>query len=165
MLHLRRLYDTHLIALMPSFYILASLAFFSWLEILSFTIVRRFGCFFCLCLIFEKEFKLNFELFSRCTLSGMPPMDSEFKLPYSDVVGLDPSLDEMRKVVCIEKLRPNIPNHWTSDPLLTEMSKVLQECWYEAASSRLTALRIKKNLSTLNKTVNPVQKSTLLQKS
>jgi hypothetical protein len=92
-------------------------------------------------------------------------MDSEFKLPYSDVVGLDPSIDEMRKVVCIEKLRPNLPNHWTSDPLLTEMSKVLQECWYEAASSRLTALRIKKNLSTLNKTVNPVQKSTLLQKS
>ena len=113
----------------------------------------------------QSTYKFRISFSNRCTLSGMPPMDSEFKLPYSDVVGLDPSLDEMRKVVCIEKLRPNLPNHWTSDPLLTEMSKVLQECWYEAASSRLTALRIKKNLSTLNKTVNPVQKSTLLQKS
>ena len=112
------------------------------------------------CIIFE----LCYVPFQRCTLNGIPTVDSEFRLPYSDVVGLDPSLDEMRKVVCIEKLRPCLPKHWDADPLLTDMSKVLHECWYEVAASRLTALRIKKNLSTLNKTVNPVQRNLLLQK-
>ena len=88
----------------------------------------------------------------------MPPHDSEFKLPYSDAVGLDPSLDEMRKVVCIEKIRPNLPNLWTSDAILREMARLLPECWYESSASRLTALRIKKNLSTLiKKTVDLVQ--------
>lgn len=29
------------------------------------------------------------------------------------------------------------------------MSKLMQECWYHAASARLTALRIKKTLATL----------------
>lgn len=29
------------------------------------------------------------------------------------------------------------------------MSKLMQECWYHTASARLTALRIKKTLSTL----------------
>jgi hypothetical protein len=119
-------------------------------------------------LLIKRDSLFNFidiSKYFRCFPNGVPPLDSEFKLPYSDVVGLDPSIDEMRKVVCVEKLRPNLPNHWSSDPLLREMSKVLQECWYESASSRLTALRIKKNLSTLNKTVNPVQNKNTLLKS
>lgn len=35
--------------------------------------------------------------------------------PYYDCVQPDPSFDEMRKVVCIEKMRPDIPNRWLND--------------------------------------------------
>ena len=70
-------------------------------------------------------------------------------LPYSRVVGSDPSLEDMRKVVCEDGLRPDIPNHWCTDSVLSEMTVVMQECWYESAAARLTAIRVKKNIDTL----------------
>jgi len=103
-----------------------------------------------------KYFHLN-ELFScllktnsRCKHHGLIE-GTEFKLPYSDVVGLDPSLEEMQKVVCIQKIRPNIPSSWKKDHTLSKMTKLLQECWYESAPARLTALRIKKSISSFGK--------------
>lgn len=42
-------------------------------------------------------------------LSGI---HQEYQLPYYDLVPSDPSIEEMRKVVCDQKLRPNIPNWW-----------------------------------------------------
>lgn len=77
------------------------------------------------------------------------PVELEFRLPYSEFVAPDPSLDEMRKVVCIEKLRPEIPEPWINDTILAEITRMMQECWYDAGASRLTALRIKKTLSAL----------------
>lgn len=38
----------------------------------------------------------------------------EYQLPYYDLVPSDPSIEEMRKVVCDQKLRPNVPNWWQS---------------------------------------------------
>jgi hypothetical protein len=36
----------------------------------------------------------------------------EYQLPYYDMAPSDPSLEEMRKIVCDEKYRPAIPNRW-----------------------------------------------------
>lgn len=44
-------------------------------------------------------------------LSGI---HEDYQLPYYDLVQSDPSVEEMRKVVCEQKLRPNIPNRWQS---------------------------------------------------
>lgn len=49
--------------------------------------------------------------FSLLCLSGI---HEEYQLPYYDLVPSDPSIEEMRKVVCDQKLRPNIPNWWQS---------------------------------------------------
>ena len=68
---------------------------------------------------------------------------------FSEYVAPDPSLDEMRKVVCIEKLRPDIPEVWLKDSVLKEITKLMQETWTEKGSSRLTALRVKKSLTTI----------------
>ena len=68
---------------------------------------------------------------------------------FSEYVAPDPSLDEMRKVVCIEKLRPDIPEVWLKDSVLIEITKLMQETWTEKGSSRLTALRVKKSLTTI----------------
>lgn len=46
----------------------------------------------------------------------------EYQLPYYDVVPSDPSIEDMRRVVCEQKLRPNIPNQWQS----CEVRAVLQ---------------------------------------
>ena len=72
-----------------------------------------------------------------------------FRLPYSEFVGSDPSIEDMRKVVCEDNLRPNIPNSWSTDTVLSEMTRIMQECWYESAAARLTAIRVKKNADIL----------------
>jgi len=88
------------------------------------------------------------EICQRGIPSGrQKPLTLEFRLPYSEYVVPDPSLEEMRKIVCIEKLRPEIPEAWLNDVVLEEVTKIMQECWYENAASRLTALRIKKSLA------------------
>ncbi|GFV22620.1 hypothetical protein TNCV_2078111 [Trichonephila clavipes] len=73
----------------------------------------------------------------------------EYQLPYHDMVPSDPSIDEMKKVVCFDKQRPPIPNRWQSCESLRVISKVMKECWYHNSAARLTALRIKKTLANL----------------
>nr|XP_046148948.1 TGF-beta receptor type-1-like isoform X3 [Oncorhynchus gorbuscha] len=87
------------------------------------------------------------EIASRCSLAGIV---EDYQLPYHDLVQSDPSVEEMRRVVCDQKLRPNIPNRWQSCEALRVMAKIMRECWYANGAARLTALRIKKTLSQLS---------------
>ncbi|XP_067265515.1 activin receptor type-1C isoform X3 [Chanodichthys erythropterus] len=84
------------------------------------------------------------ELARRCSVQGI---HEDFQLPYYDQVQSDPSVDDMRKVVCEQKLRPNIPNQWQSCEALRVMGKIMRECWHANPAARLTALRVKKTLS------------------
>ncbi|XP_043930784.1 activin receptor type-1C isoform X8 [Protopterus annectens] len=86
------------------------------------------------------------EIARRCSVGGII---EEYQLPYYDSVPSDPSVDEMRKVVCEQNMRPNIPNQWHSYEALRVMARVMRECWYANAAARLTALRIKKTVSQL----------------
>ncbi|XP_030585933.1 activin receptor type-1B-like [Archocentrus centrarchus] len=87
------------------------------------------------------------EIARRCSSGGI---HQEYQLPYYDLVPSDPSIEEMRKVVCDQKLRPNIPNWWQNYEALRVMGKIMRECWYANGAARLTALRIKKTLSQLS---------------
>ncbi|XP_052414126.1 activin receptor type-1B isoform X1 [Carassius gibelio] len=87
------------------------------------------------------------EIARRCNAGGI---HEEYQLPYYDLVPSDPSIEEMRKVVCDQRLRPNIPNWWQSYEALRVMGKIMRECWYANSAARLTALRIKKTLSQLS---------------
>ncbi|KAK2108922.1 Activin receptor type-1C [Saguinus oedipus] len=51
------------------------------------------------------------EIARRCSVRGIV---EEYQLPYYDMVPSDPSIEEMRKVVCDQKFRPSIPNQWQS---------------------------------------------------
>ncbi|XP_043344042.1 activin receptor type-1C isoform X3 [Cervus elaphus] len=86
------------------------------------------------------------EIARRCSVGGIV---EEYQLPYYDVVPSDPSVEEMRKVVCDQKLRPSIPNQWQSCEALRVMGRIMRECWYANGAARLTALRIKKTISQL----------------
>ncbi|XP_076227490.1 TGF-beta receptor type-1 babo isoform X6 [Nomia melanderi] len=83
------------------------------------------------------------EIARRCNVGGI---HDEYQLPFYDLVPSDPTIEEIRKVVCTDRQRPSIPNRWQSIEALQVMSKVMKECWYHNAAARLTALRIKKSL-------------------
>ncbi|XP_022352254.1 activin receptor type-1C isoform X2 [Enhydra lutris kenyoni] len=86
------------------------------------------------------------EIARRCSVGGIV---EEYQLPYYDMVPSDPSIEEMRKVVCDQKFRPSIPNQWQSCEALRVMGRIMRECWYANGAARLTALRIKKTVSQL----------------
>ncbi|XP_029314906.1 activin receptor type-1C [Cottoperca gobio] len=87
------------------------------------------------------------ELARRCSVRGL---NEDFQLPYYDLVPSDPTIEDMRKVVCEQKLRPNVPNQWQSCEALRVMGKLMRECWYANPAARLTALRVKKTVSQLS---------------
>ena len=39
----------------------------------------------------------------------------DYQLPYYQYVSHDPSMDDMRKVVCTDNIRPSIASWWKSD--------------------------------------------------
>lgn len=86
------------------------------------------------------------EIARRCSVGGIY---DEYQLPYYDVVQPDPTLEEMRRIVCAEQRRPSISNRWHNNYVLQIISKVMKECWYHNPAARLTALRIKKTLSNI----------------
>ncbi|XP_069746406.1 activin receptor type-1B-like isoform X2 [Narcine bancroftii] len=87
------------------------------------------------------------EMARRCSAGGT---HEDYQLPYFDLVPSDPSIEEMRKVVCEQNRRPNVPNIWHSSEALRVLSRIMRECWYPKGAARLTALRIKKALSQLS---------------
>lgn len=53
----------------------------------------------------------------------------EYQLPYYDLVPSDPSIEEMRKVVCDQKLRPNVPNWWQSYEVFPNLYTLYTNSW------------------------------------
>lgn len=86
------------------------------------------------------------EVARKCVSGGIC---EEYQLPYYDRVPCDPSIEEMRKVVCVENYRPSIPNRWVQVEALQAVSKIMKECWYTNSAARLTALRVKKTLTAI----------------
>ncbi|XP_041364956.1 bone morphogenetic protein receptor type-1B-like [Gigantopelta aegis] len=83
------------------------------------------------------------EVARRCILGGMI---EEYQLPYYNHIPSDPSFEDVRKIVAVERIRPEIPNRWQTDKYMKIMTKVMIECWSQNPAARLTALRVKKTL-------------------
>ncbi|XP_040281401.1 serine/threonine-protein kinase receptor R3 [Bufo bufo] len=86
------------------------------------------------------------EICRRTIINGMV---EDYRPPFYDMVPHDPSFEDMKKVVCVDQQRPNIPNTWSSDKILSALMKIMKECWYQNPSARLTALRVKKTLNNM----------------
>lgn len=69
--------------------------------------------------------------------------------PYYEHVDRDPSLEKMREIVVVNKARPQIPEYWLDVRELRTLAQVMTECWCTDASSRLPALRVRKNITAL----------------
>lgn len=79
----------------------------------------------------------------RCIVDGSL---SEYQPPYYDMLPSDPTLEDVRNVVCNQGKRPLMQPSWYKDDIMVRIMKVMKECWYHDGAARLTALRIKKNL-------------------
>jgi len=76
-----------------------------------------------------------------------PTSADEFALPYHLNVGPDPSFEEMRKVVCIAKDRPDIPDRWRqSVEFMARTCSHMVECWNENPAVRPSGRLLKKQL-------------------
>lgn len=61
------------------------------------------------------------EIARRCNVGGI---HDDYQLPFYDQVPPDPTIDEMRKVVCIDRQRPSIPNRWQSIEVKVHLSEL-----------------------------------------
>uniref|UniRef100_H2YCZ7 receptor protein serine/threonine kinase n=1 Tax=Ciona savignyi TaxID=51511 RepID=H2YCZ7_CIOSA len=101
-----------------------------------------------------------------CIFGGGVNLD--YQLPYFDMVPDDPSIEQMRTIVCEKNIRPQKETTWhkydviisymkPAAPLFVDdiassqtterMWRLMQECWYENGCARLTALRVKKSIA------------------
>lgn len=54
-----------------------------------------------------------------------PGIVEDYKPPFYDVVPSDPSFEDMRKVVCVDGMRPSLSNRWSSDTVIESFLKHL----------------------------------------
>lgn len=53
--------------------------------------------------------------FRTYEMSNFAEKSRPFELPYFECVGRDPTMEEMKLCVCIQKRRPTIQKHWIGD--------------------------------------------------
>lgn len=84
------------------------------------------------------------EITRRTIVNGIV---EDYRPPFFDLVPVDPSFEEMKKVVCVDQQKPSVHNRLHSHPILLAIVKIMKECWYQSPTARLTALRVRKTLS------------------
>lgn len=60
-------------------------------------------------------YALGLVFWEMCRRTVSNGIAEDYKPPFYDIVPSDPSFEDMKKVVCIDQQRPNLPNRWTSD--------------------------------------------------
>ena len=74
----------------------------------------------------------------------------DYSVPYYNHTSPDPSIDEMKLLVCDGDIRPTVSSRWANSVILSNISNLMQECWHSSPQARLSALRIKKTLNSIH---------------
>ena len=69
-----------------------------------------------------------------------------YQIPYHAEVPSDPTFEDMREIVFVQKKRPH-PNERLFN--LPSILQLMQECWYQDPVARLTSLRVKNTLTNI----------------
>jgi len=72
---------------------------------------------------------------------------NSYKLPYEEEVGLKPTLEDIQKIVCQQKKRPQISPACRS--ALSQIVDTIEECWDQDADARPSASCIVERLNSL----------------
>lgn len=86
------------------------------------------------------------EMSRRTVINGVA---ADYQPPYYEKLHDDPPFEEVRKVVCDEKYRPVLSQHWHDDKNNVQIARLMRECWHTSPMIRLTGLRVKKTLEQL----------------
>lgn len=78
----------------------------------------------------------------------------KYRLPYEGMVQSDPSIEEMREVVVDRQMRPEMDDRWNTDDRMRFYTQIMVECWYSDPAARMTALRVKKNISIIQRAMH-----------
>lgn len=90
-----------------------------------------------------------------CTKNKREILYENFCGAFQGSVGADPLVEEMKSVVCEQGLRPHLPLVWQQNATLRDLFNIMTECWYATPSDRLSAMRIKKDLSIQRQMLGP----------
>lgn len=80
------------------------------------------------------------ELMSRCCFSDITC--GEYRLPFEEEVGSNPSLEDMQEVVAQQKKRPHLQEAWFNHPGMKIVANTVQDCWDQDAEARISASTI-----------------------
>jgi len=73
----------------------------------------------------------------------------DYKLPYHNLVPLNPSFDDMKAIVVVNNYRPVVNASWWTHKVVSPYVSTMMECWSFKPESRLSMLRVRKNLHSL----------------
>lgn len=81
-----------------------------------------------------------------------------FQLPYHEYTKSDPSIDEMKEVVVVQRRRPNLFDNSGSlrYSILASLCAVVRRCWSSDPKERLSSFQIKDELDALYLKLNKV---------
>jgi len=89
---------------------------------------------------------VTYEIMARCNFEfDYPPGYYEalaYKLPFSDQVGLQPSYDEMKRLVVQDNFRPAIPTEWDRNTVVRQVKDIIRACWDKDPKQRKSAEQI-----------------------
>ncbi|XP_014674410.1 PREDICTED: activin receptor type-2A-like [Priapulus caudatus] len=77
------------------------------------------------------------ETMARCTASQESV--GEYSLPYQKEAGLQPSFVDLRKIVVLQNVRPDIKEAWRKHIELGRVVTTVEECWDSEPEARLSA--------------------------
>lgn len=81
--------------------------------------------------------------------------------PYEGMVPLDPSLEDMKKVVCGQNKRPPISERWHKNQVMSKVAELIQECWRGNPYARPSSLYLKYALLNLSKSYSTSKPATV----
>ena len=67
-------------------------------------------------------YAFGFVMWEICRRALTNGVCEEYKPPFFDVVPNDPSFEDMKKIVCVDQVRPVIPDRWTSDSVCVHLT-------------------------------------------
>ena len=73
----------------------------------------------------------------------------DYQIPYHSEVPPDPTFEDMREIVFVQKKRPHSSKRLLNSTAPASILQIMQECWYQDPGARLTSLRIKSTLSSI----------------
>ena len=81
-------------------------------------------------------------------------------VPYEDMVPSNPSVEDMRKVVC-SSMRPPISERWNSEPVLARVVDLMQEGWRDNPHARPSSIYFKYALLKMSNTTDNLKEASI----